>query len=67
MREMEPAKVIALEYSISNDGTRNTLACVDLQLSDAASPLVGHTFSVSPAACPLALFNVQKLPDTNLT
>ena len=62
MREVEPARVAALDYVISNDGTSNTCAKLRLQLSDTASPLVDRTFEVElpPPNCGHAEFVVPR-------
>ena len=62
MREVEPAVVIALDYSISNDGTSNTCARVELQLTAPDSPLLGRTFQVElpPPNCGHAEFVIPR-------
>ena len=62
MREVEPARVIALDYIISDDGTSNTCAKLRLQLSDPGSPLQGRTFDIElpPPNCGHAEFVVPK-------
>ena len=62
MREVEPARVIALDYIISDDGTSNTCAKLRLQLSDPGSPLRGRTFDIElpPPNCGHAEFVVPK-------
>ena len=62
MREVEPARVLALDYVITNDGTSNTCARLRLQLSDPASPLLGRTFEVDlpPPNCGHAEFVVPQ-------
>ena len=62
MREVEPAVVVALDYSISNDGTSNTCARVDLQLTDPRSPLAGCTFQLElpPPNCGHAEFVIPR-------
>ncbi len=62
MREVEPARVIALDYIISDDSTSNTCAKLRLQLSDPGSPLQGRTFDIElpPPNCGHAEFVVPK-------
>lgn len=62
MREVEPVRVIALDYIISDDGTSNTCAKLRLQLSDPGSPLQGRTFDIElpPPNCGHAEFVVPK-------
>ncbi|KAL0024726.1 hypothetical protein WJX77_011758 [Trebouxia sp. C0004] len=62
MREVEPARVIALDYMISDDGTSNTCAKVRLQLSQPGSPHQGRTFDIQlpPPNCGHAEFVVPK-------
>lgn len=62
MREIEPALVTALGFSISNDGTSNTCARVELQLTDPASPFLGCTFQIElpPPNCGHAEFVIPR-------
>lgn len=62
MREVEPALVTALDFSISNDGTSNTCARVELQLTDPTSPLLGCTFHLElpPPNCGHAEFVIPR-------
>lgn len=62
MREVEPAEVTALGYAISNDGTSNTCARLQLRLTDPTSPLLGRTFDVElpPPNCGHAEFVVPR-------
>lgn len=46
MRPAEPARVVSLKYTISQDADLDTVAVMRLALDDLASPLAGREFEI---------------------
>ena len=46
MRPAEPARVVSLKYTISQDADSDTMALMRLALDDLASPLAGREFEI---------------------